>query len=217
MSEDNRYYKLTPEQLKQYIDYKEIYIVDTREIPLCQKGYIGNSIIIPLSMSYTTWLPKVIKSNSYVILITDNEHLNESLYMTASLNIYYIIGYALYDELISSNLFNIETIEYNDNTKEEIEKIANYRNVIIDVREINEFKNTGIIKEALLLPLSCVNDEIYKIPQIGNIYVYCRSGMRAVTYMTYAKRAGYKNKIIIMEGGMLKAIQEGFPLVPFSG
>ena len=166
-------------------------------------------------MSYTTWFPKVIPNNSQVILITDQEHLNESLYNTASLNSYNIIGYAIYDDLISDNDFNIGTIEYNINTKDEIEKIIKNRDIIIDVREINEYKNTGVIKEALLMPLSCINGEINKLPKEGNIYVYCRSGMRAVTYMTYAKREGYQNKIIIMEGGMLKVIQENFGLVAF--
>ena len=215
MSEDKRYNQLSPFQLKQYIDNKDIYIVDTREIPLCKNGYIEKSIIIPLSMSYTTWFPKVIPNNSQVILITDQEHLNESLYNTASLNSYNIIGYAIYDDLISDNDFNIGTIEYNINTKDEIEKIIKNRDIIIDVREINEYKNTGVIKEALLMPLSCINGEINKLPKEGNIYVYCRSGMRAVTYMTYAKREGYQNKIIIMEGGMLKVIQENFGLVAF--
>ena len=169
MSEDKRYNQLSPFQLKQYIDNKDIYIVDTREIPLCKNGYIEKSIIIPLSMSYTTLFPKVIPNNSQVILITDQEHLNESLYNTASLNSYNIIGYAIYDDLISDNDFNIGTIEYNINTKDEIEKIIKNRDII-----------TGVIKEALLMPLSCINGEINKLPKEGNIYVYCRSGMRAV-------------------------------------
>ena len=41
--------------------------------------------------------------------------------------------------------------------------------------------------------------------------------MRAVIGMSYAKRAGYTNKFIIMKGGMNKAIQERYPLVPYSG
>ena len=51
----------------------------------------------------------------------------------------------------------------------------------------------------------------------GDVYVYCKSGMRAVVGMSYAKRAGFINRFIIMQGGINKAIEEGFPLVPYSG
>ena len=41
--------------------------------------------------------------------------------------------------------------------------------------------------------------------------------MRAVAGMTFAKREGYKNKLFIMEGGMMKTIKEGFQVVPYTG
>ena len=40
--------------------------------------------------------------------------------------------------------------------------------------------------------------------------------MRAVVGMSYAKRAGYTNRFVIMRGGMNQTIHEGYPLVPYT-
>ena len=217
MTEEKQYLKISEEELKKYLNDKEVFIVDTREIPLCKKGFLQNSIIIPLSMSYSVWFPAVITNGSKVIIITDKEHEKESLEKTSLFNSYNILGYVLYEELIeNNNNFVVETIEYNSNTKEELQKLVDNKNILIDIREMKEFKETGVLKDALLIPLSGFQKDFNKIPKNGNIYVYCRSGMRAITGMTFAKREGYKNKFIIMEGGMMKIIKEGFPVIPFS-
>ena len=110
----------------------------------------------------------------------------------------------------------VEKVEYNSNTKEEIQKIVDNKGIIIDIREIGEFKETGVIKNAILIPLSAFKNDYNKIPKEGDIYVYCKGGVRAIAGMTYAKREGYKIKFIIMEGGMMKTIKEGFPTVPYT-
>ena len=217
MEEEKKYTKISELEFKKYLDNKEIYIVDTREIPLCKKGYIRNSIIIPLSMSYSTWFPALIKGKSDAIIITDKEHEKESLDKTGAFGSYNILGYVLYDELVRNKSFIIEKIEYNTNTKEEIQKLVDNKKIIIDIREIGEFKETGIVKDALLIPLTTFKENFNKIPKEGDVYIYCKSGMSAVTGMTFAKREGYKNKFIIIEGGMLKTIKEGFQVVPYTG
>ena len=217
MEEEKKYTKISELEFKKYLDNKEIYIVDTREIPLCKKGYIRNSIIIPLSMSYSTWFPALIKGKSDAIIITDKEHEKESLDKTGAFGSYNILGYVLYDELVRNKSFIIEKIEYNTNTKEEIQKLVDNKKIIIDIREIGEFKETGIVKDALLIPLTTFKENFNKIPKEGDVYIYCKSGMRAVTGMTFAKREGYKNKFIIIEGGTLRTIKEGFQVVPYTG
>ena len=217
MEEEKKYTKISELEFKKYLDNKEIYIVDTREIPLCKKGYIRNSIIIPLSMSYSTWFPALIKGKSDAIIITDKEHEKESLDKTGAFGSYNILGHVLYDELVRNKSFIIEKIEYNTNTKEEIQKLVDNKKIIIDIREIGEFKETGIVKDALLIPLTTFKENFNKIPKEGDVYIYCKSGMRAVTGMTFAKREGYKNKFIIIEGGMLRTIKEGFQVVPYTG
>ena len=127
------------------------------------------------------------------------------------------MGYGIYNEINESSSFFIQKIEYNPNTKESIKEIVDNGENIIDIREISEFKETGVIEQAILIPLTTFQTDYIKIPKNGNVYVYCKSGMRAVVGMSYAKRAGYTNKMVIMSGGMNKAIEEGYPLVPYPG
>jgi rhodanese-related sulfurtransferase len=54
------------------------------------------------------------------------------------------------------------------------------------------------------------------MPTNKDIYVYCKLGKRALIGMTYAKRAGYTNRFVIMRGGMNQTIHEGYPLVPYT-
>ena len=216
MEHEKQYIKISEEDLKNYLNDKEVYIVDTREISSCKDGYLQNSIIIPLSMSYSKFFPALIKEGAKVIIITDPEHQKESLEKTSSFNSYNVLGFAIYDEIIQNNSLAVEKVEYNSNTKEEIQKIVDNKGIIIDIREIGEFKETGVIKNAILIPLSAFKNDYNKIPKEGDIYVYCKGGVRAIAGMTYAKREGYKNKFIIMEGGMMKTIKEGFPTVPYT-
>ena len=172
MEHEKQYIKISEEDLKNYLNDKEVYIVDTREISSCKNGYLQNSIIIPLSMSYSKFFPALIKERAKVIIITDPEHQKESLEKTSSFNSYNVLGFAIYNEIIQNNSLAVEKVEYNSNTKEEIQKIVDNKGIIIDIREIGEFKETGVIKDAILIPLSAFKNDYNKIPKEGDIYVY---------------------------------------------
>ena len=200
-----KYVKVDAKSLKKYLNDRTYYVIDTREISTAALGFIPNSLIVPSSDMAKT------------ILITDLENKDKIIESFIGLGKYNFIGYCVYDEIIQQASFNIQQIEYDPNTKESITKIVENKGNIIDIREINEFKETGVIKEAHLIPLRTFQDDYEKIPKDGNVYVFCKSGGRAVVGMSYAKRGGYKNKFIIMKGGMTQAIKEGYPVVPYEG
>lgn len=209
-----RYTKMTGKELKKYLLNKNIYVIDTRDMTISAEGYIPQSILCPISMY--SWLSSVVPSATDIILITDEENYKTAIDSLIELNSYNLLGYAIYNELNNYSSFSIQKVEYDPNTKESIQKIVDNGENIIDIREINEFKETGVIEQAKLIPLSSFQTDYRKIPNEGNVYVFCKSGMRAVVGMTYAKRAGYTNPMVIMKGGMNKAIEEGYPLVPYS-
>ena len=126
------------------------------------------------------------------------------------------LGYALYDELIQEASFSIQVAEYNENTKEDVEKLVKNGEYLLDIREVSEYKETGVIENSHLIPLSTFKTEYSKIPDDVDVYVFCKGGGRALLGMSYAKRAGYKNRFVIMRGGMSKTIKEGFVLTPYS-
>lgn len=207
--------KFSGKDLKKYLLNQKVYIIDTRDMTISAKGYIPNSILLPLSMY--SWLSSVLHSGSDAIIITDEQNKNTAIDQFISLKQYNLLGYCIYDEVNENTSFNIQEVEYNPNTKESIQKIVDNNDYIIDIREVSEFKETGVIEQAKLIPLTTFQTNYNQIPSDGDVYVFCKSGMRAVVGMTYAKRAGYINRLVIMEGGMNKAIQEGYPLVPYSG
>ena len=207
------YIHLDGNTLKLFLLRKDYYIIDTRDVTKIAEGYLPNSIIAPLSLF--SWLYAVVPESSNVILITDEANLEAAVDTLIKLGKYKLYGYCIFDEINKTSSFNLQVIEYDPNTKESITNIVNNKGNIIDIREIAEYKDTGVIKEAHLIPLSSFFTNYSNIPKEGNVYVYCKSGMRAVAGMSYAKRAGYNNKFIIMKGGMNKAIEEGYPLVPY--
>ena len=210
-----KFSKFSGKDLKKYILNYNVFIIDTRDMAISAVGYIPNSILVPTTMF--SWLSSLIPAGSNVIIITDEENKNTAIDQLISLDLYKLLGYGIYNEINESASFLIQEVEYNPNTKESIQKIVDDDEYIIDIREISEYKETGVIEKAKLIPLTTFPTDFYKIPMDGDVYVYCKSGMRAVVGMTYAKRAGFINRFIIMQGGMNKAIEEGFPLVPYSG
>ena len=209
------YSKMSGKELKQYVLNQKIYIIDTRDFAISATGYFPQSILCPTSMY--SWLTVIVPSGSDVIIITDEDNYQNSIDALIDLKLYNLLGYGIYNEINESSSFFIQKVEYNPNTKESIKEIVDNGENIIDIREISEFKETGVIEQAILIPLTTFETDYTKIPKNGNVYVFCKSGMRAVVGMSYAKRAGYKNRMVIMSGGMNKAIEEGYPLVPYPG
>ena len=195
---------------------EDIFIVDTRENTVSNKGYLKNSLILPLTMGYATWFPKLIEDGSKVILICDEDNYITALKQTISLGSYEILGYAIYDEIVKQSDLNIQKAEYNENTKKDIDKLIQKGKYLVDIREVSEYKETGVIKDAHFIPLSTFKTDYKNLPTNEEIYVFCKSGGRALLGMSYAQRFGYTNQFYIMRGGMTKTISEGYFLVDYT-
>ena len=211
-SKNLEYVKISSKVMKFYMDNKNFALVDSREMSISVQGYISNSIILPVSMF--SWMPSLINKNIKIILISDKENFENSLNQITSFG-YNIVGYTFYEDLIKENCFSIQEVEYNENTYSDIEKIVKNGEYYVDMREISEYEETGIIENSHLLPLSTLQNDYEKLDKNATIYVFCRSGVRAVIGMSMMKRFGYKNKFIIMKGGINQVISEGYPLVPY--
>ena len=208
-----QYTKINPSILKKSLGLKDFYVIDTRDISKAALGYISNTLIVPISM--LNWLSSVVPNLASIIVITESSNYITTLNKIESYGRYKIYGYCFYDEVTKFPYFDIKKIEYNQNTKESIQDIVNSKGNIIDVREVNEYHETGVIKEAKLIPLSTFLNKYSNIPKNGDVYVFCKSGMRAVIAMSFAKRYGFTNNFIIMKGGITQAIREGYPLVHY--
>lgn len=208
-----KYVLINGKTLKKYLTDSNYYIIDSRDMPTIAVGYIPNTILIPSSMF--SWLYAVVPESANVIIITDETNKDATIEAFLKLGKYNLIGYCIYDEIVKSSSFNIQQIEYDPNTYDSIKKIVDNNQNIIDIRNPIEYNTTGVIEQAKLIPLPTFLNDYVKVPREGNVYVFCKSGGRAVVGMSFVKRAGYKNKFIIMKGGMDQAVKENYPLVPY--
>ena len=115
------YTKIDENILKDLVNLKDFYIIDTRIVTTIALGYIANSLIIPNTIfKFVTWL---VPKSGKIIIITDKEGYISTLNEYSSLKEYQIYGYCFYNEVIKYSYFNIEQINYDPNTYESINDI----------------------------------------------------------------------------------------------
>ena len=210
------YKKFDGKAMKGLISKKTNYIIDTREAPISSQGYLPNSLLIPLSIDYSKWMTTIVSRGSNVIIISDKDNYKKAIEKAKGAG-YKIYGYAIYDEIVKQVSFAIRKAEYKENTKENVEKLVKENKYIIDLREITEYKETGIIEKSKLIPISTLIKKINKIPKKGDVYLFCKTGGRALMAMSFLKKAGVRSNLYVMKGGMKKTIEEGFALVKYTG
>ena len=216
-SKGEKYKKLTKDEIDSFLPDLNYYILDTRNNSISNQGYLKNSLLMPLTMDYDRWLPIFVNTDKEVILICDKDNYEKAHEMTKSLGNYEIKGYAIYDELIQENEKNIQVAEYNENTKSDVENLVKNGAYLLDIRDIKEYNQTGVIQNSNLIPLPTFITDYNKITKDEDVYIFCGGGGRALLGMSYLKRAGYTNKLIVMRGGMGKTIKEGYSLVEYTG
>jgi hydroxyacylglutathione hydrolase len=216
-SKGENYKKLTKDEIDSFISDLNYFILDIRNNSISNQGYLKNSLLMPLTMDYDRWLPIFVNTEKEVILICDKDNYEKAYAMTKSLGNYEIKGYAIYDELIQENEKNIQVAEYNENTKSDVENLVNNGAYLLDIRDIKEYNQTGVIQNSNLIPLPTFVTDYNKITKDEDVYIFCGGGGRALLGISYLKRAGYTNKLIVMRGGMGKTIKEGYSLVKYTG
>jgi rhodanese-related sulfurtransferase len=75
---------------------------------------------------------------------------------------------------------------------------------MIDVRKPFELESVGKIEGALNIELSFLEEEIKKninlLPKNGDLYLFCRSGLRSVVAISILEKYGYFNTVNILGG-----------------
>jgi rhodanese-related sulfurtransferase len=85
--------------------------------------------------------------------------------------------------------------------RQAIEMVAHDDNItLLDVRTIPEYK-AGHLRDATLIPLDKLTENLNKLPQNKKILVYCRSGSRSISASRILKSHGY-TPVNIKEGIM---------------
>ncbi len=206
---DNKIKKFSIEEIEKMINEKDIFLIDTREYSDTKlNGYIKNSILFDSTHKYKEFFSQLISKDSKLIFITKKGNENLSINIPKELGYSNILGYFNFEDWQNKEkeLNKINMISGN----QIFEIIKNKENIIVDTREINEYKNEGIIRNSLLIPFSKIKDEYIKIPKDKNIYFLCKVGFRGVSSLTFLKRLGYKNNLYNFDGGLIEIKNSGF-------
>ena len=206
---DNKIKKFSIEEIEKMIDEKDIFLIDTREYSDTKlNGYIKNTILFDSTHKYKEFFSQLISKDSKLIFITKKGNENLSINIPKELGYSNILGYFNFEDWQNKGkeLNKINMISGN----QILEIIKNKENIIVDTREINEYKNEGIIRNSLLIPFSKIKDEYIKIPKDKNIYFLCKVGFRGVSSLTFLKRLGYKNNLYNFDGGLVEIKNSGF-------
>lgn len=123
------------------------------------------------------------------------------------------------DQKFSENENTINIVNENQSRYQEFpemdpivlaQKVQNQEIYLLDIREIDEW-NVGHIEGANLISLGNINKESTKnLPKDKTIYVYCRSGRRAIEGEMKLREFGFDAKNI---GGINHFVERGGVLV----
>ncbi len=104
-------------------------------------------------------------------------------------------------------LADFESVE----PKQAITMLQNDDNVtLLDVRTIPEYKE-GHLRDATLIPLDKLEENLAKLPKEKKILVYCRSGSRSIGASRILKRHGYTP--VNIKGGIIGLSKTGVEIV----
>jgi len=104
-------------------------------------------------------------------------------------------------------LADFESIE----PKQAVTMLQNDDNVtLLDVRIIPEYKE-GHLRDATLIPLDKLENNLNKLPKEKKILVYCRSGNRSIGASRILKRHGYTP--VNIKGGIIGLSKTGVEIM----
>jgi len=179
---------------------KDTYVIDTRLSEDFTKGFLKGSYGISLKITYAVWVATLFKPENKLLLITEPGKEKESIIRLFRVGYYNILGYLeggfenfKQKNLNEKNLCKISYLDYDETKKMFEDKKID----LIDVREIGEFENSGIVENSHLMPLGDLEKKIEDFRKFKNpIGVFCRSGARSVIGCSILKKYGFENVFI---------------------
>jgi hydroxyacylglutathione hydrolase len=204
---------LTPidvDEFAKFFEDKSIVVLDTREVKSVYEGFISGSILISLDIQYAIWTATLFTPDTKIAIIAPEGREEEAVSRLMRVGFDNVVGYLKggfkswsdakkpIDKLILCPASEcVKTVEEN-------------RKYVLDVRNQPEFVNFGIIKEAQRSPLPMLEANVEKINKTDKIFGLCRAGVRAIMAACILKKHGFKNEIVILEGGFDNLVKNGF-------
>ena len=192
---------LSPKEFEAVAEETNALILDTRGSSDFAKGFIPNSINIGLQGGFAPWVGAIIRDvKQPLILVTDKGCEEEAIIRLSRVGFDQVVGY-LDGGFESWKSENREIDKVDRISSDEFEACMNDKEcVIYDIRNTAEFENIHI-KDALLRPLSNINDWMNDIQPEEHFFIHCAGGYRSMIASSILQARGYRNFSEI-DGGM---------------
>lgn len=201
---------LKPEKITDEIK-KGTLILDVRAPDDFAKYFIEGSINIGLDGTFAIWAGTILPVTTRIILISPDGKAREAITRLARVGFENIVGYwdkspdALYETLI-----DFDHIPCVDPANLE-EEMKNNPGIILDVRNVNEFRDAHI-KGSHNLPLNTLMDHYTALHQNIRYYLVCAGGYRSMIAASLLASKGF-DEIVNVNGGMAKVKEVAKELV----
>lgn len=200
---------LTVEEVKQYMK-KDVQIVDIREPESYAGGHIPNTINIWKNglPNFALWM---LDYNKPIILIkSTHQELDQGIRYLIRLGFDNIIGYLqgfrnwymAGEDYEKTNVWSVHELK---------NKLDDKDVFILDVRTGHSVQENGQIKGSNQIFLGNLPERLADIPKEKIICVYCDSGFKTFTGVSYLLKKGFK-KVVGVYGSMSAWKNAGYPI-----
>lgn len=200
---------MVPLHLNDLDKHETAIILDTRDPDQVIKGFIPGSITIPLKMAYATWAATLFPptKQTQLIIVSEQGKERESIIRLARCGIETVLGYLEggFETWLKSGreYVTLDCVQAGPAIQEAVEK----GEMILDVREKGEWKNTGVLPNSMLCPLGELERNVTNVDKDKDVFLLCRTAMRALVAGSILRRNGFKNRLVLISGGMVKVME----------
>lgn len=199
---------------EEFIDHKEILILDCRTAEEFAKGFIPNSLCIGLDSNFAMWVGELVPDiNHKIALVCPEGKEEEALIRLSRIGFDNAIGYldGGFESWIKAGK---QTDKVNRISVTELEnKLISEKVTLIDVRKKSEFDSTHI-EEAMLIPLNQFENRISEAIDKQPFVLICAGGYRSMIAASIMKRHGINNFVDVI-GGMTAVSKTKIPVTEY--
>ncbi|MEO6884287.1 MAG: MBL fold metallo-hydrolase [Bacteroidia bacterium] len=187
-------------------------ILDVRAADVFESGFIKNAVNIGLNGQYAPWVGALIDPNISIVLVADEGKEKEAVLRLARVGYENVKGY-LNGGILAWGKAKKPLEKINSVDAETFVKTLQEKNnfQIIDVRNAGECE-TGIVENAITIPLAELSQKIHTLKKKQAYCIYCAGGYRSMMASSILQKSGFEN-ITNVRGGMSKIKLSGIALV----
>ena len=177
----------------------DIVILDSRKGTDFVKGFVPRSINISLDGSFAIWVGTILRDvNTKILLVTDAGKESETMTRLSRVGFDKVVGY-LEGGFAAWKSAGMPVDRLMTLTPQQLAEKEDVN--LLDVRRESEYYSEHVV-DAVNAPLDTWWDSMAKIDRTKKYYVYCKSGNRAGIFSSIMKKEGYRNLIVVNQGGI---------------